>query len=740
MKLPVFDLVSQEYIPGYVVTLRNTPLQKLYPDVEFAIGTVQDLVTAKDPDLKLAAKLLDAGFDGYKLVGASGSRKDGNAIFARHVPGCDDAFTRFFGSNMNAVNYGSNLMTECKVVTEISASILVVEDGEYATGDCHAKCSDRIAEYFNFPSSAAQFRMIATEGLWLAKGTVVVTPNCKYDFIVPVSAFKGNKVKPGEYQTEVVFAIKDISKNTPYCMSYSVVQFLPWEAVEKDILPATVTAAKALNYASAFPNLMLKELAGCKKTECKGFFEVLAKDVAGQLTTHPYIVSKLAEVHQQKWINLALAGAVKFNSGMTQPDETLKDGYCHVPGLPDGEEVIVFSYPCRWKYDIRIWKNVKNIAGWQGIDGILTVNHKTALELGRDFDGDQLAWLPASKLPNIAAAIKAVGLPPKEQPKPKKIPLKGSLGSIAVKSMCNDTGLITWLIAKCYALGMEDAVEQLVPELQAAVDSLKGATPPNKKLLSEISFSIKGESVSWLSQHKKQVTCKANYFTDDDRQDTISKLVREVGRFWKPIEARTTTLTTFLPVANTPDPRWLERAREVCSEYRQELGAIYAKLNGYEIIPIAVQKRHDEMIKSLFARYKAMFAKLSSSQREKAFDAFWAAQHTSNEGVASLSFVCFTDVLAGRLSELRMNRLRLSSKCSSYPDFVFQQHQMHITIKQVDGYYVAYDDNGNIAGGVIVNNSVPVFIDQRILVELSTRYNKQNQPSWVEATVIDGAT
>ena len=733
MKLPVFDLVSQQYIPGYVVTLRNTPLQKLYPDVEFAVGTVQDLVTAKEPDLKLAAQLLDAGFDGYKLVGASGSRKDGNAVFAR---GCDDAFTRFFGSNMNAINYGSNLLTECKVVQEISVSILVVEDGEFGTGDCHAKCSDRIAEYFKFESHAAQFRMIATKDLWLAKGTVIAMANCKYDFIIPVSAFKGNKVKAGEYQTEVVFAIKAISKNTPYCMSYSVVQFLPWEAVEKDILPATVAAAKALNYASAYPNLMLKELAGCEKAECKGFFEVLAKDIAGQLTTHPYIVSKLAEVHQQKWINLAVAGAVKFNSGMTQPDETLKDGYCHIPGLADGEEVIVFPYPCRWKYDIRIWKNVKNTTRWKGIEGILVANEKTLMTIGRDTDGDQLAWLPASKLPNIAAAIKTVGSPSKEQPKPKKIPLKGSLGSIAVKSMCNDTGLITWLIAKCHALGMEDVVEDLVPELQAAVDSLKGATPPNKKLLSEISFGIKGESVAWLSQYKKQVTCKASYFTDDDRQDTISKLVREVGRFWKPIEARTTTLTTFLSIANTPDPRWLERAREVCSEYRQELGALYAKLNGYETIPIAVQKRHDEMIKCLFAKYKAMFAKLSPSQREKAFDAFWTAQHTSNEGVASLSFVCFADVVRDRLSELRMNKLRLNSKCSSYPDFVFQQHRMFITIKQVDGYYVAYDDNGNIAGGLIINSCAPVFIDGRILVELSTRYNKQNQPSWVEATVI----
>jgi hypothetical protein len=576
--------------------------------------------------------------------------------------------------------------------------------------------------------------MIATENLWLAKGTVVPIAKCKYDFIIPVSAFKGNKVQPGEYETSVVFAIKAISKNISYAMSYSVVQFFPWEAVEKDILPATVAAAKELNYAASFPHLMVKQVEN--KDPFSGLLE---KDIVGQLGTHPYIVSKLAEMNQQRWSQLALSGAVKFNSAMTQPDETLKDGCCHIPGLPDGEEVIVFPYPCRWKYDIRIWKNVKNCAGWKGVEGILAVNHKTALELGRDFDGDQLAWLPASKLPNIAAAIKAVGSPLKEQPKPKKIPLQGTLGQIATKSMSNETGLITWLIAKCHALGWEEAVEKLVPELQAAVDSLKGATPPDQKLISSISIAIKGQTVAWLAEYKKQACCKVVYFTDDNREDTISKLVREVGRFWKPMEARTTSLTTFLPIANTPDSRWLERAREVCNEYRTEISALYAKLHNYEIVPLAVQKRHDEMIKALFSRYRAKFAHLTPEQREKAFDAFWTAQHNSDEGTASLSFVCFADVLGSRLSELRINTIRLSTKYATDPCAIFAQRKMYITISELDRYYAAHDSMGNVIGGLIVNSCPPIFLGKQILVELSTRYNKQNQPSWIDATVIDGA-
>jgi hypothetical protein len=302
--------------------------------------------------------------------------------------------------------------------------------------------------------------------------------------------------------------------------------------------------------------------------------------------------------------------------------------------------------------------------------------------------------------------------------------------------MSNETGLITWLIAKCYALGMEDAVEKLVPELQAAVDSLKGATPPNKKLLNEISSSIKTQSIAWLAEYKKQTCCKVVYFTDDNRQDTISKLVREVGRFWKPMEARTTSLPTFLPIANTPDSRWLERAREVCDEYRRELGALYSKLNKYEIVPLAVEKRHDEMIKALFSRYRAKFAHLSPEQREKAFDAFWTAQHNSNEGVASLSFVCFADVLGKRISELRINTIRLSTKCATDPSVIFVQRKIYVTISELGCYYAAHDSMGNVIGGLIVNSCPPIFLGQQILVELNTRYNKQNKPSWIDATVV----
>jgi hypothetical protein len=722
MKLPVYDLVSQQYIPGYTVTFRNTPLQKLYPDVEFAIGT------AKEPNLKLAAQLIDAGFDGFKAVGASGSRKHGNVLFARN---CDDAFTRYFGSNMNAINYGSNLVTECKIVETISVEILVVEDGEYGTGDCHAKCSVQFADYFNFLYHAAQFRAIAPKLLWMAKGTVTAI-DTEWDLIIPVSAFKGNKVKPGEYKTEIVFGVKAISKNTPYPISYSVLQFFPWEAVEKDIVPKTVRAAKELNYISSSPASMLKEIDQAKEN----FSGLIAADKYNQLTTHPYVVSKLAEMHQQKWLQLCLGGAVKFASGMTQPDESLPDNYCYIPGLPEGEEVIVFPYPCRWKYDIRIWKNT-HLPQWVNVEGILVANAKTLLDIGRDTDGDQLAWLPASCLPNIADAIRCAGSPPEEQPKPPKIPLQGTLGEIAVKSMCNDTGLITWLIAKCHALGMEYAVNALVPELQAAVDSLKGATPPHAKKISAISTSIKEEKVAWLAEYKKQITCKTQPFSDDGRTDTVSMLVREISKYWKPIEVRTTSLPAFLPIANQPNTRWLERAKEICAEYRKDLIGLYKVLKKYDVVPLAVQKRHDEMLSALFAKYRAKFAGLSPEQKEKAFDAFWTAQHNSNEGVASLSFVCFADVICERVKSLRIGRLRISPKYASYPDFVWQKQQVIATIQQDEnGSYVVYHESGNIIGGLIINACPPVFLNIPMRIELYTRYNTHNRPSYVEAIVI----
>lgn len=419
LSLKVFDLVNRCWLSTRV-EYRNTLLGHLFPDIEFAVGDCLSLLQEEEVDYDAIAKLLDAGWDDYRIVGASGSRKHGRIIYA---PGGGDYFTRFFGSNANAINYGSNLTTECKSVVDLQVKLLVVEDGEWGTGDCHGKMSAPLAHTFaGGTSNPIQFRAACLADSWMAKGTIAysykVSRSC-YDLVLPVSSFKGNKVAPGKYTVDlaigVVFASPETKTKSIWHevfkgveveekvegwdwrranLSYSVIQFLPWDAVEKDILPATKQAATELNSLILNQRKLAEFLAKNEDEDEKGegsinlnrLAEILKADIHGQITSHPWVVAYTTRMFKKRWLRLATAGAIRFNSSMVMPDEELADDTICIPGIPDGEEIIVFPYPCRWKHDIKVWRNVA-LESWEKSQGIIALNQQTALKLGRDFDG-----------------------------------------------------------------------------------------------------------------------------------------------------------------------------------------------------------------------------------------------------------------------------------------------------------------------------------------------------------------
>lgn len=409
--LPVYDFGEQRFLPESCnVVYRNTLLEALCPHTEFAIGDCSSLLaeTSKEE----VAAILDRSFLDYHLVGASGARKHGRLLYAKE----QGIITRYFGdSNMHAINYASNLTTELKSLQTIPVKLLVVKDLEWGTGDCHGKASaslcHKLVETINNPF---QFRAASSKDLWIAKGTIAYSydvSRSKYDLVLPESCFKGNKVAPGEYNLDLVLGIVFTSPSVvseekredwrTANLSYSVVQYMPWEVVEKDILPATKKSAMQLNYLSSSPKKLAEYLLSESQLktveedtesteEEKEFISklglVCANDSYSQLISHPWVVDKIGDLLRRRWLRLATAGAIKFNSSMVMPDEDLPDNCCYIPGLADGEEVIVFPYPCRWQYDIKVWKN-KVLSHWEQSQGILAVNHKTAMKLGRDFDG-----------------------------------------------------------------------------------------------------------------------------------------------------------------------------------------------------------------------------------------------------------------------------------------------------------------------------------------------------------------
>ena len=799
--LKQYDLVSQQWLPEHCQsTYYNTMLGHLFPGVKFAVGDVGSLLANENPDTDYISQVLDKGFEEYKLVGGSGSRKEGKAIYSTSEFNC---FTRFFGSNMNAANYGSNLTTECKLIKDIAIKLLVVNDGDakskkYRTGDCHGKCSEKFAlEFTESIYNPFQFRAFNISPDWCAKGTVAVGwKKGKYDLVLPTSSFKGMKVAPGEYDLPklafgVVFKSPSLKRWTEthdilglqlereMCgydfrksnLSYSVVQFLPWDCVEKDILPVAQRQAQELNTLVSNPQRLLDYLLR-KGDEGKGqevsksrLSQILKSDVHGQLSTHPWAIKATMGMLSRRWREVATSGGIKFNSSMVMPDEELPDDCCYIPGLADGEEVIVFPYPCRWKYDIKVWTN-HILPKWEQMEGVIVGNCNTLMKLGRDTDGDFLMWLPASKLPHVAQAVKNFGEPDLDQAglKPKKIPIEGTLGQILVKSMENLTGLITYYIAKSWACKREDFVFQLVPQLQAAVDSLKGALPPDRKLIDSIGNALKSQRVDWLKQVKDD-DCYLFYQMSSRSNDTVGLLIAEVNRLWVKPELKATNLRPFNVLFShlNPSKKWIERAEVVSNEYSSAMYAAgleqrrWEKANPGKRVPRIVKERRLSSQKDICKYYEGILNHLPPAQRMMAVAAFWDVKHRNNktgipnpqakdheDRVGFSTNICFLlgiEQICEQLQELRIDTLNIVGR--TYSDFrnhIFKGEMIVIKIESGIGndgkHYFIAKSNGYSIGVVPVKDTPPIKFGDEIVVHLHTRFDKVGHPSYNEAFLV----
>lgn len=774
--LPQYDLVSQQWLPSHCQSVyRNTMLGHLFPNVQFAIGDVGALLADDEPNTIYISQVLDKGFENYRLVGGSGSRKQGKAIYSTSEFDC---FTRFFGSNMNAGNYGSNLTTECKLIKDVAIRLLVVNDGDaksrkYRTGDCHGKCSEAFAmEFVESIYNPFQFRAFNINPDWCAKGTIAVGfKKGKYDLVLPTSSFKGMKVAPGEYDLpKLAFGVVFLSEIRQSNFSYSVVQFLPWNCVEKDIVPIAQKQAQELNILANNPQKLLAYLLrkgdeGEEVNESR-LSQILKSDIHGQLSTHPWAIKSTMGMLSRRWREIATSGGMKFNSSMVMPDEELPDDCCYIPGLADGEEVIVFPYPCRWKYDVKVWVN-RVLPKWEQMEGIIVGNCNTLMKLGRDTDGDFLMWLPASKLPHVAKAIKAFGEPDLDQAglKPKKIPIEGTLGEILVKSMENLTGLITYYIAKSWACKREDFVIQLVPQLQAAVDSLKGATPPDRKLLDAIGNALKSERVDWLKQVKDD-DCYMYYQMSSRSNDTVGLMVAEANKLWIKPDLKATNLrpfnVLFSPHLN-PSRKWIERAEVVSAEYSAAMYAAGLEQRRWEEsspgkrVPRIIKERRLSSQKDICKYYEGLLDHLNPEQRMMAVAAFWDVKHRNNktgipnpqakeheDKVGFSTNICFLlgiEQICEQLQTLRIDTLNIVGRAySDFRNHIFKGETIVMKIEAGIGsdgkhYFIAKSNDYSI-GVVPIRDTPPIKYGEEMVVHLHTRFDKVGHPTYNEAYVV----
>jgi hypothetical protein len=143
-------------------TLENTLLQALYPAIKVAVVNVpnEPLDAYEESQVENAMANLHYGNIDYKLVGASGSSKDGKFYFVdrEHSPAIAERFQHW---PQAAIVYFGILVSTCKVVIEEpDVSVLVVEDRVLGTNDCRGWIRRSLFDRLQLPPGCFyQFRL-----------------------------------------------------------------------------------------------------------------------------------------------------------------------------------------------------------------------------------------------------------------------------------------------------------------------------------------------------------------------------------------------------------------------------------------------------------------------------------------------------------------------------------------------------------------------------------------------------
>jgi hypothetical protein len=249
-------------------TLEGKLLAQLYPGIRVARVSVPAELTPYEQSV-VENRMAQLSFGGveYKLVGASGSAKDGKFYFVDQ-PHAKPIAERFQHWPEAAIVYFSILISDCKLVTDLpDFRIVVVEDHVLGTNDCRGWIRESLYRKLHLsPDRFCQFRLAfdAREPKQ-AKGALKamsdrVADRLAVDCILPESACKPN-LKGGSrflpqigtsgrlYIGPAVLGIKQWSRVTEYGSSYTLVEHASDEALQLEIMPRAIEEVRKVRKA-----------------------------------------------------------------------------------------------------------------------------------------------------------------------------------------------------------------------------------------------------------------------------------------------------------------------------------------------------------------------------------------------------------------------------------------------------------------------------------------------------------
>ena len=684
----------------------------------------------------------------YKLVGAASSAKKGLFYFVDEQHHQKIA-ERFQNWPQAAISYFGILVSNCKVVTTLpDARVLIVSDTNLGTNDCGGWIRESIAtsQLDLAPRTFSQFRIAfeSTQG----KGTFKLMADdvadlLEADIVLPESCIKpALKVHVKFYELfgsgrrfrgPAVIGIREVSRQLEFESSYTLTQHAPGESIMTEILPQTKDQVDKVSKAvgeGRYEELL--QLIGHDPTkqmnpedEVGTVVGLLLADTSGHIVKHPWLNAQLDKLLTRWTYKACTGGAFRLPAFALAHDGYLvaADGkiYHGSDWIPKDQSISTLTSKCGLcvRYPIRMYEDLlplKHMAatdllarlreelGQKGcgnaaaiagqiavnqllVDGTYVLHSETAKRNGGDFDFDLVGVVEDDRFPlwvaDRFAWTKQTPLTKTKASKQKHA--WWNIVHVARKAVGNQIGVITDLITSCLADGQPDLADELVKELQNALDSLKHGVEPDQEKITAIRQKV--NQAPWLRLKNERRVSDLPMHVDVKETDKIGILYNHVRPHFDELLAIAAPLEAFIGLIEGEEvtDRMIEDCHHVYTAYGTIVASIgERKAHLKQLLDRArdewdaVRKDPDKALRKqkLFAKTQAQAADHCNEERSKdemkaiiSFLKIWAQNKTTNRmawaqclnsivckskgrSTGSLIWLTFPQELVTRLAEL----------------------------------------------------------------------------------------
>src|SRR5437773_673431 len=422
--------------------LHNTLLQGLFPEIRVARLNVPGGVLDESQQALVERTMKRVNVDGvqFKLVGASGSAKDGKfyAVEAKYERAIAE---RFLNWPQAAITYFGVLVSPCKVRIEArDARVMVVKDNEFGTNDCRGWISRSIFRALQ-ERSRASGRDLPGERLYqvrLAFDSTQAKGSCKVmeddvaqflgaEIMLPESSVKPEYKGPSRlldlfrsqtrqlevrtYRGPIVFGIREVSEPREFESSYTLLEHAAWETLKSEILPPALSEVRKLRTAveqggcegllgllgtsQAQQRLDAEDAAesGYTSREATVVEAVLKVDPTGYLVKHPYINQQLNKLLARWTFKLCTGGGFRMPAFALADDGflALHDGQviaasdwmpldCAITSVPS-ECGLIVRYPIRMFEDLLPYRRLSGTGIVERLQGLIESQQGVSMDV-----------------------------------------------------------------------------------------------------------------------------------------------------------------------------------------------------------------------------------------------------------------------------------------------------------------------------------------------------------------------